>query len=129
MYLSLILLACLAKECDAELETAWVRKYTAENLGPTGDISKEVENDGKCWVTNREPMRIADTMGQIPQFCNFESDGTRAEKCCFEGHDSKISEWSKELWPQDCQNDDYPGLNKLICLGCHPDQPKYVDTK
>ena len=31
-------------------------------------------------------------------------------------------------WPKECENDSYPTLEKFICLGCHPDQPKYTDT-
>ena len=84
-----IMLALLARECHSdELKTAWERNYSTTNLGPTGDISKPVEDpanpEGICWVTKRKPNVILDTIGQIPQYCNFESDGTRGEKCCYE---------------------------------------------
>ena len=32
------------------------------------------------------------------------------------------------LWPDECANNGYPGLDKLVCFACHPDQPKYTDT-
>ena len=32
------------------------------------------------------------------------------------------------LWPDECANSVYNGLDKLVCFACHPDQPKYTDT-
>ena len=32
------------------------------------------------------------------------------------------------LWPVECSNNVYPGLDKLVCLACHPDQPLYTQV-
>ena len=40
-----------------------------------------------------------------------------------------IKETVAELWPGDCAGEEYPGQRKLMCLACHPDQPKWTDTE
>ena len=33
------------------------------------------------------------------------------------------------LWPDECANNDYPGLDDIMCLACSPEQPKYTDIE
>ena len=61
----------------------------------------------------------------MPQFCTFESDLT-SKRCCTTSHDIHIKNHVQGLWPDECAKNEYPGLNKLVCLACSPEQPKYT---
>ena len=61
----------------------------------------------------------------MPQFCQFISDTTNT-RCCTTSHDIHIKNYVQGLWPDECSKNEYPGLNKLVCLACSPEQPKYA---
>ena len=63
----------------------------------------------------------------MPQFCQFVSDTTNT-RCCTTSHDIFIKNHVQGLWPDECSKNDYPGLNKLMCLACNPEQPKFTYT-
>jgi len=49
--------------------------------------------------------------------------------CCLPTHDFYIKDLVPNLWPEQCSKDVFPGLEKYLCLPCHPDQPKFTDVK
>ena len=59
----------------------------------------------------------------------FEGGTTIQNRCCSPVHDATIKESYAELWPGECQGDYYEGSKHFLCLGCHPEQPKFVDTE
>ena len=61
----------------------------------------------------------------MPQFCQFINDTTNT-RCCTTSHDIHIKNYVQGLWPDECSKNDYPGLDKLVCLACSPEQPKYT---
>ena len=61
----------------------------------------------------------------MPQFCQFISDTTNT-RCCTTSHDIHIKNYVQGLWPDECSKNEYPGLNKLVCFACSPEQPKYT---
>ena len=95
----------------------------------TGPLSEPVAGyDPKCKAFDRLPVKSSDiNTGQIPIFCGFPDHEDQI--CCTMTHNSYIKSVYSELWPYDCQNDEFPGLDRLMCLACHPEQPKFTDRK
>ena len=66
------------------------------------------------------------SQGQMPQYCQFEQETSL--RCCTTSHDIAIKNYVQGLWPDECKKNVYPSLDKLVCLACHPEQPKYTDN-
>lgn len=68
----------------------------------------------------------------MPFFCQFDELASKT-RCCTRTHDTYIKNSIEDLWPSICAKDEYPGLEKLVCLACHPEQPQFThiegDTK
>ena len=99
---------------------------TSEGCG-TGPLDQNVEGADldTCLAIQGPPLDTSASQGQMPQFCQFISDTTNT-RCCTTSHDIHIKNYVQGLWPDECSKNEYPGLNKLVCLACSPEQPKYA---
>jgi len=50
------------------------------------------------------------------------------EACCISGHDSTIADAYNNILSSTCLRE-YPDLELYYCIGCNPEQPKYVDEE
>lgn len=70
-----------------------------------------------CKLTQAFPTRPAPSLTQCYKY--------NTESCCVAGHDQKIKVEYKSLLSATCLRE-FPELEFYYCLGCHPEQSKYI---
>mmetsp|Transcript_22102 Transcript_22102/g.70600 ORF Transcript_22102/g.70600 Transcript_22102/m.70600 type:complete len:216 (-) Transcript_22102:79-726(-) len=72
-----------------------------------------------CKLTQKVPMKPEPSLTQCYRFNSLA--------CCVSGHDSVIKEAYEETFSRNCLRE-YPLLENWFCLGCNPDEYRFVNA-